>query len=382
VSFARFGESGPEFEVLAPGRVNLIGDHIDYLGYDVLPVALAQCVRITCRVRLDGRVRISSALHDEDVSLEPSASIPPASPGHWSNYVRAAIQALHTPDCRSGFDGIISSDLPPAAGLSSSSALVVASAIAYLHANGESFDGLDLAERMARAERYVGTEGGGMDQAVCLLAEAGTANRISFSPLRVTYVPIPAGWQFLVADSLERAEKSSSARAAYNARAHEARRAIENVTVAGSIDGKAPERSGDVLAAGERLLDEPFLRRLRHVVSEADRVRRAVDALRDDDPLLFGRIMNESHASLQHDFEVSTKALDRLCGILVRAGAHGARLTGAGLGGSVVALCSQDAAAALIRAVDHEYYALRGVVAAARERFLVEPSGGARIRPL
>jgi galactokinase len=379
VSSARFGLSGPEFEVLAPGRVNLIGDHIDYLGYEVLPVALAQCVRIACRVRLDGRVRISSALHNEDVSLEPGASIPPASPGHWSNYVRAAIQALHTPDRHSGFDAIISSDLPPAAGLSSSSALVVASAIAYLHANGESFDRLELAERMARAERYVGTEGGGMDQAVCLLAEAGTAARISFSPLRVTHVPIPAGWQFLVADSLERAEKSSSARAAYNARAHEARRAIENVMVAGSIDVKAPERTGDVLAAGERLLGEPMLRRLRHVVSEAGRVRRAVDALRDDDPLLFGRIMNESHASLQHDFEVSTKALDRLCEILVRAGAHGARLTGAGLGGSVVALCSRDSAIPLIAAVDHEYYALRGVVPTARERFLVEPSAGATI---
>jgi galactokinase len=89
--------------------------------------------------------------------------------------------------------------------------------------------------------------------------------------------------------------------------------------------------------------------------------------------------MNESHASLQHDFEVSTKALDRLCEILVRAGAHGARLTGAGLGGSVVALCSRDSAIPLIAAVDHEYYALRGVVPTARERFLVEPSAGATI---
>jgi len=379
VSFARSGEAGPEFEVLAPGRVNLIGDHIDYLGYDVLPVALPQCVRITGRVRPDRRVLISSALHNEDVLLDPSDS-PSARPGHWSNYVRAAILALYTPDRRRGFDAIIASDLPPAAGLSSSSALIVASAIAYLHANGESFDRLELAEQMARAERYVGTEGGGMDQAVCLLAEAGTANRISFSPLRVTHVPIPAGWQFLVADSLERAEKGSSARAAYNARAREARRAIEDVTVAASIDVQAPERSGEILAAGERLLAEPMLRRLRHVVSEAGRVRKAVDALRDDDPSRFGRLMNESHVSLRRDFEVSTNALDHLCEILIRAGAHGARLTGAGLGGSVVALGSRDSAARLIAAVDHEYYALRGLVPTARERFLVEASAGARIR--
>src|SRR5207302_509556 len=199
-------------------RVNLIGEHIDYCGLPVLPMALSRGVRVAFERRADRGTRLVNA----DARFAPGfftidASIPPAPAGDWSNYARAAAQALaqRFPDLR-GVDALVQSDLPIAAGLSSSSALVVAMALALLHANGVTVPALELMELLAQGERYVGTAGGGMDQAIILGARAGCASRIDFHPLRLTSTAVPADWQFVVAGGLVHAEKCGGARQAYN----------------------------------------------------------------------------------------------------------------------------------------------------------------------
>src|SRR5467141_3266420 len=215
----------------APGRVNLIGEHIDYCGLPVFPMALGRSVRLAFHARANRETR----LVNRDPRFAPSVftvndSIPPAPAGDWSNYARAAAQALaqRFPDLR-GVDARVESDLPIAAGLSSSSALLVAIALAIMHAHRVTMAPLELMELLARGERYVGTAGGGMDQAIILGARAGCASRIDFQPLRLTPTAVPTGWRFIVAWSLVHAEKSGAAQQAYNERTRqgdEARRLV------------------------------------------------------------------------------------------------------------------------------------------------------------
>src|SRR5467141_1599313 len=215
----------------APGRVNLIGDHIDYCGLPVFPMALGRSVRLAFHARANRETR----LVNRDPRFAPSVftvngSIPPAPAGDWSNYARAAVQALaqRFPDLR-GVDALVESDLPIAAGLSSSSAILVAIALAIMHSNRVTMASLELMNLLARGERYVGTEGGGRDQAIILGARAGCASRIDFHPLRLTPTAVPTGWRFIVAWSLVHAEKSGAAQQAYNERTRqcdEARRLV------------------------------------------------------------------------------------------------------------------------------------------------------------
>src|SRR5205809_748587 len=299
--------AGPVHVVRAPGRVNLIGEHIDYCGLPVFPMALRQSVRIAFQPRSERETR----LVNRDSRFAPSAfvmseSIPPAPAGDWGNYARAAARALaqRFPDLR-GVDALVDSDLPIAAGLSSSSALVVAMALALLHANGITVASLELMELLGRGERYVGTAGGGMDQAIILGARAGCASRIDFHPLRLTPTAVPGDWQFLVAWSLVHAEKSGGARQAYNERTR-----------------------------------------------QCDEARRLVAK------------------RLGQQEDVTYPALL----------AAGTRLTGAGFGGSIVALCRVERAPEVMTALRERFYAPRGAAAGVgRHVFTAEPSAGAEV---
>ena len=285
---SRSVDAPPSRLVRAPGRVNLIGEHIDYCGLPVLPMALSRGVRIAFERRPDRGTRLVNA----DAHFAPSfftidASIPPAAAGDWSNYARAAAQALaqRFPDLR-GVDALVQSDLPIAAGLSSSSALVVALALALLQANGVTVAPLELMELLAQGERYVGTAGGGMDQAIILGAQAGCASRIDFRPLRLTPTVVPADWRFIVAWSLVPAEKSGGARQAYNERTRqcdEARRLVAN-RLGRSEDISYPALLAaapveELLLVAEATLSGVLARRFRHVVTEGTRVPRAEAAM-------------------------------------------------------------------------------------------------------
>ncbi|HEX7051912.1 MAG TPA: galactokinase [Longimicrobiales bacterium] len=399
----RFGPAAPAFLVRAPGRVNLIGEHIDYNGLSVFPMAIQREIRVLVRPRDDVMVRVANldpAFPPRSFQIGPE--IEPYPPGDWGNYLKAAARELaRRHDVRRGVDAVVASDLPPAAGLSSSSAMVIAAALALLHADGRSVPALELAESLTEAERYVGTRSGGMDQAIVLGATPGTASRVDFGPLRLTPTPVPPDWTFVVAHSLVRAEKSAAARDAYNRRTRECGealaavcRALAEVEAAGTpVDPTARSlhtypRLADalpldrLLALADESLDDVLRRRFRHVVTEAARVRDAERAMAAGDAERFGRLMLESHRSLRDDYEVSAAALDELVERAVEAGAHGARLTGAGFGGCVVALCDAARADPVLAALAEGFYRPRGIDGEpGGHLFVARPVGGASVEP-
>ena len=383
------------WRAIAPGRVNLIGEHTDYNGLPVLPIAIDRDIRVDFRILDDPVVRLDSpSARFAPFAFQLKRSIDAAAQGDWSNYVRAAARGLleHGIPLERGIEGTVTGDVPVASGLSSSSALVVASALALLKANGVVVPSLELAALMARAERFVGLEGGGMDQAACLHGVAGHALRIEFDPLRVTPVPVPEGWRWVVASSLVRAEKSAGAREAYNRRARQCREALEEVRDVVGAE-RAPSRASsyrDLVSAGDpdgflrharRILSPVLFRRFRHVVTEGRRVALAEQAMRDDDPHRFGYLMVRSHESLRDDYEVSTGELDAIVTVALDAGAAGARLTGAGFGGCAVALCDDTTIAPVTEALAKRFYEPRlGDAPTGDMMFVAKPSGGAGVQ--
>ena len=391
--------------VWAPGRINLIGEHIDYHDLDVLPMALDRGITIEfvaeeCGERDEhdergkrgkhgdsdeARVRLTSTLPGADaVDVPLRADLEPGPAGHWGNYVRAAVRvAVGEFGARRGIEGVVHSDLPPAAGLSSSSALVVAVAMALLDASGVRVDALELAAALARGERFVGTAGGGMDQAASLLGVEGHALQIGFAPLRVTPIAWPRGWRVVVAHSGVHAEKSGAARDAYNARRAAGTAAAQQLAerlglplgdqhveagaslwplllerfgpaallepIESITQGNAPGADvGQVGAPRAGLGLDIATGWLRHTVREAERVTLAAEALREARLHDFAALLTASHASLRDDFEVSHPKVDALVDCALTAGALGARITGAGFGGCMIALCADDATAAAV----------------------------------
>ncbi len=384
---------------IAPGRVNLIGEHTDYNGLPVLPIPIDRDVRIEFTIAEDPVVRLDSPVARFDpFAFQLKRPIAAARQGHWSNYVRAAAKGLldHGVRLERGIEGTVTGDVPIASGLSSSSALVVASALALLKANGVEVGGdarptptisrLELAALMARAERFVGLEGGGMDQAACLHGVAGHALRIDFEPLRVTPVAVPEGWRWVVASSLVRAEKSGGAREAYNERAGQCREALAVVGARSADmlptfrDLAAADDVDALLERARRDLAPVLFRRFRHVVTEGRRVALAEVAMRDGDMRGFGKLMVGSHDSLRDDYEVSTGELDEIVEVALEAGAAGARLTGAGFGGCAVALCHRAAVGPVMEALAARFYEPRlGRPPTGDEMFAVKAGGSARM---
>ena len=290
--------------VAVPGRANLIGEHIDYHGLPVLPVALRRAIRVRFEPRGDDQIIATSSQYGSR-SFCWTPHLTPVALGDWENYMRAAAEAVAGKwGAGRGIDAVVESDLPPAAGLSSSSALMIAFTLALLRANGIEATFHELMEILPEGEQFVGTRGGAMDHAAILGSREGCASLISFDPVRIRHVAIPPEWVFLVVDSGQRAEKSGAVRERYN-----------------SI------RTG--------VKQEIF----EHVTTEAFRVHEAVAALEQNNPRRFGQLLLDGHASLRDRLQVSTPELDRLVDAAMASGALGARLTGAGFGGCAVVLC-------------------------------------------
>lgn len=310
----------------APGRVNLIGDHTDYMGGLVLPMAIGLGVEVTGdrggnwvmlgSEQFDGVAEIPLEDDRDPAFIEPS----------WARYV-AAVVAETSPD--NGFVGMVNSTLPAGAGLASSAALEVAVATT-LGTDGD--DPLEVARACQRAEhRAVGVPCGIMDQLVSVAAKAGAALQLDCRTLAITHVPFPEGAEIVVVHS---GAVRELARSSYAERRAECE-AVEELV--GSLRELTP---ADIEA-----IDDPVLRRrARHVTTENERVEAMASALRENQLRYAGELMVASHASLRDDFEVSIPALDELVTSLrATPGVYGARLTGAGFGGCAIALCEPDA---------------------------------------
>jgi N-acetylgalactosamine kinase len=389
--------------VRAPGRVNLIGEHTDYNGYPVLPLAIERDILVCMAGREDDQIHLANVQDEfgERIFSIRDAAVP-FNQGDWGNYVKAAIVGLveWIGTAPRGFNAVFDGTVPLAAGLSSSSSMVVAAALSFLTANRFNMDKIQLAEILAKAELFVGTAGGGMDQAASLMGQKGHALRLDFYPLRVQPTILPTNYKVVICNSLVRAPKTESALHEYNRRPLECRIAtlllcrylmqklqqpvtglrladlaafrLDDEEVA-PVLGPNPlylkeilERLQMPLAAVLQTLSVPALEaptdgfklllRYRHVVTEADRVKEACRVMQDQDAPALGRLMNDSHASCRSLYEISTPELDRLVELARECGAVGSRLTGAGFGGCTVNLVADAKADDFIKAVQSRYY--------------------------
>ena len=436
-----FGSTEPSWLIRTPGRINLIGEHTDYNGFPVMPVAIDRAVYVAVAPRDDGLVKLKNVQGADYGPREFALQmrIPPHPQGDWANYIKAAVQeillrhpeGLSGPQIFKGFSCLIDGDIPPASGLSSSSALVVAGALAFCAVNEIEIPRQELASLLAEAEHYVGTRGGGMDQAICLLAQEGHVLKIDFFPLRTAPAPFPEDYCILAAHSTVPAAKTESQMQAYNRRVLECklgtallRRTTENPNAERLADlvaegtGWVPYRLTDALSDilhGQRettidhiadildsdreelqlwlrsetdLEDLPdasegvkVLPRCKHVFSEARRVDEAFESLQAGNPSGLGRLMNESHRSCAEDYEISCTKLDRLVVIMQEAGAAGARLTGAGFGGFAIGLVSNSAKSEVRDRLRKGFYEPKGLDVA-NHVFRFTPQAGASVTKL
>jgi galactokinase len=288
-------------------------------------MAIGRHISLNFAPRPDPFIRIASGDYGLR-TFEWTEELQRGTQGDFGNYAKAAAQLVANQwGVGPGIDGIVTSNLPAAAGLASSSALLIAVTLALLEARGIPARFQELMEILADGEMYVGTRGGAMDHAVCLAGRRGCALRISFHPVSVEPEPIPPDWAFFVAHSLRRAEKSGEACEEYNLRRQ---RALE----------------GDAQA-------------LRHALSERQRVDDGINAMRRLDIGQFGRILFESHRSLRDDLKVSCEGANRVVQACREAGAHGARITGAGFGGYVLVLADRAQIEEVMARIDRDYYA-------------------------
>jgi galactokinase len=309
--------------VRAPGRVNLIGGHSDYAGGLVLPMAIDLHTTI---VGQRGHPRVVLVSNDEPDPAEVALDIddPSTAQPMWARYVAGVVAELRP---STGFVGEVGTTIPIGTGLSSSAALEVAVALALRGPDVDARDRIDLALACQRAEnRASGVPCGVMDQLASLCGVEGHAILVDCSTLTITEVAVPDDAAIVVIDSGERRQLAS---VGYADRRAEVARAAELI-------GPLPAAK---LADVDRIADPIVRKRARHVVTEQQRVRDFVSALHDGDLVRAGAVMTDSHASLRDNHDVTTTALDDLVERLVATpGVHGARLTGGGWGGCVVAL--------------------------------------------
>jgi galactokinase len=338
-SFSDLFGRDPQVRTDAPGRVNLIGEHTDYSGGFVLPLAIPQRTRIELGVR-DGRedtlVRAWSANMERDGIQEYRAGEEKPVKG-WLDYVQGVTQAAQRAGHElRGFDVRIESDVPPGSGLSSSAALEVSLLRALREAFQLKMDDVEIARLGQRAENdLVGAPVGIMDQMAASLADETTALFLDTRSLEYEKVPLPAESELVVINS---GVSHNHAAGEYRTRRQECERAAE-------LLGVPQLRNLNNLDLWRLAsLPEPLDRRARHVITENARVRSAVSAMKDRDLPRLGKLLYASHESLKNDYEVSVPEIDRLVELArEEPDVYGARITGGGFGGSIVVLARHGA---------------------------------------
>jgi len=346
----------PSVVSTAPGRVNLIGEHTDYNAGLVLPVAIDRTVTVAAAGGGE-TVRVYSADFEARDEWRLDA---PRRTGRteWRDYLRGVAWALLDAGHKlSGGELVIGGDVPQGAGLSSSAALEVATAGAFLALSGIQIEPRALALLCQKAEnQFVGVQCGIMDQLAAACCRGGHALLIDCRSLEVEHVPLPPGVVIIVVNSgvTRRLEETS-----YNRRRGECAEVARMLRVA-----SLREAGEATLEASRDRLPETLFRRARHVVTENTRVLAAAEGLRSSNIEAVGHLMFESHASLRNEFEVSTPELDLLVEFASRTeGVLGSRLTGAGFGGCTVNLVAEGAEKRFRAEVVERYRRETGLVA-------------------
>lgn len=337
----------PAVVARAPGRIEFIGNHTDYNGGAVLGAAIDRYVSVAAAPNAAGRFRLrSDSAATLDLPAVPATRL--SGPEAWANYPLGVWRSLG--DFKlpqpAGFDLLVSSDLPPGAGLSSSAALELATALALLKLAGSlAIAPEQLAALGRHAEnKYVGVPCGILDQGTSAFGRAGHLVHIDCRGPVFTRVPLPAGAHLWIFNTREKHALIDGLYATRHRECLEAARTLGVALLADLTPAQLPPL--------ERKLAPVLARRAKHVVEEHARVHDTVEALRQGDLATVGRLLTASHRSSQHLFENSTPALDRLVDLLEKhPSVHGARLTGGGFGGAVMALTGEDFSPAEAEAV-------------------------------
>jgi galactokinase len=342
-----FGEE-PDLIAAAPGRVNLIGEHIDYSEGFVLPFAIRDRTNVAIRKRDDSTVRIASAQRRNKVVTVDINNVKPGLKGEWERY---ALGVLWSMGVKTGVDLMIDGHVPLGAGLSSSAALECSVATAVNHLFDMGFSLEDLARLTQKAEnQYVGVPCGIMDQSVSLMATTGSALLLDCRDLSTRNIPFDvasSGLELLIIDTQAHHALTDGGYA-------ERRASCESVAAKLGIKSMRELSMTQLDSAKESLTQVEYVR-ARHAVSEMQRVLDCVEALSKSNFVKVGELINQSHASLRDDYTVSCPELDTAVDAALAAGALGSRMVGGGFGGSAIALIEASKTEETIKAVEKAF---------------------------
>jgi galactokinase len=352
----RYGERPRLFA--APGRVNIIGEHTDYNDGFVLPMAIDRHIVVASSALAEPLLRVYSEALDESATIELFR--PFQREGSWRDYVAAVAYASATQTPLQGLCLSIGGDLPIGAGLASSAALEIALAMALYERTCADIEQRVLAAIGTRAEHdYVGIRSGVMDQLVCVLAKTGNALLIDCRSLEATAVPLPDAAGIVVCDTRV---KHALAASAYNDRRASCELGVHILRESGMEIIALRDVSPQEFERVQQRLPTVVRERCRHVVYENARTLDASAALRAGDLVRTGALLNDSHDSLARLYQVSSAELDEVVYIARSVdGVYGARMTGAGFGGSAIALIQPQAFDCLRNALRERYYEPRGL---------------------
>jgi len=366
----------PEVVAHAPGRVNIIGEHVDYNDGLVLPFAVSQRIVVAAGRDDSGFVTVHSAPLDADARFAVGVATP-TDPPAWENYVRGMVHGLRAEGVHlRGARLWIGGDLAPGSGMSSSAALCVSVGMAMARLGGVDVSRERLARIAQAAEHeFAGTPCGMMDQMAACFGRAGHALLLDCRDLSHEDVPCqPDGAQFLVIPS---GVKHALADGAYERRVRACRKAVAEIAQTHPEVTALRDVSVDMLEAHRVRLDEESFKRARHVVTELARVADAVEALKDGDWWGIGRLLWQTQDSLRNDYEVSCGEIDELIDLLRRQdGVLGARMVGGGFGGIVLAIVQEARLEQVQKTIQSCYHTPHGLCERA---FTVAPSAGAAV---
>ncbi|KAM4663963.1 galactokinase [Discoglossus pictus] len=370
-----FGGSQPHIGVFAPGRVNLIGEHTDYNGGFVLPMALPLVTVIVGTPRNDSKISLVTTADGADkphqVEFEAPRDGRPLTPGtpRWANYVKGAIQHYRAGPVP-GFNAVIASNVPLGGGLSSSASLEVAVYTFLQQLCPDDGDSIQKALACQKAEHtFPGVPCGIMDQFISVLGREGHALLIDCRSLEVTPLPLTdPGLAVLITNSNVKHELTGSEYPARRRQCEETAKALGKETLRDASLGELKAMKGS--------LSEEAYRRARHVITEIERTTSAARALESGDYREFGKLMVESHNSLRDDYEVSCPELDELVSLALEVpGVYGSRMTGGGFGGCTVTLLEASAAEITKKIIQDKF-------SGSPTFYITKPSAGAGVLPL
>ncbi|XP_056428207.1 N-acetylgalactosamine kinase isoform X5 [Hyla sarda] len=376
---SKFG-SEPLFYARAPGRVNLIGEHIDYCGYAVLPMAVEQDILAAVQP-FDSHILhlcntnptyLDFSLSLNDIEINKTKPL-------WHSYFLCGLKGIQEHfnlGIPKGMNCLVDGTIPPSSGLSSSSALVCCAGLATLTANGKSFSKVELAETCTKCERYIGTEGGGMDQSISFLAEEGTilakSKGLDWKNL-MKLGDVQSRLGVTVGDMLAIVEQ------VLHPESYTREEVCETLGV--SLE----DLCASVLSQNTQDVSIfKLYQRAKHVYSEAARVlafKKVCDEAPANAVQLLGDLMNQSHVSCRDMYECSCTELDQLVDICLKSGAIGSRLTGAGWGGCTVSMVPVDKLNVFLTNVQEMYYKTDARRSALQKQslFVTKPGSGAMV---